>query len=54
MIVWIIILIIIALSIISGKFANTTADFFLNHAIVILLVALGLLYIEYIKNRKGR
>ncbi|MCD6594505.1 hypothetical protein J7L68_02365 [bacterium] len=52
MIIWAIILIIISLSLISGEFADTTVDFFINHAVVILLVAMGLLYVEYIKNKK--
>ncbi len=47
MIVWVTILIIIALSIFSGRFARTTEDFFLNHTIMILLVAIGLLYWYY-------
>ena len=54
MIIWVVILIIIALSILSGEFAKATEEFFLDHAISILLVALGMLYWEYIRNKRRR
>ena len=54
MLIWITILIVIALSLLSGEFARTTEDFIMNHALSILLVALGMLYWLYIKRkRKG-
>jgi len=52
MIVWIVILLIITLSLISGEFAKVAEDFFVNHALAILLVALGLLYWWFIRNKR--
>ena len=53
MIIWILIMMIIALSLISGEFAQITEDFLSNHAVTILLVALGMLYWWYgIHHRK--
>ena len=38
---------IIAFSLLSGEFAENTQEFFLDHSLAILLVALGLLYWYY-------
>ena len=43
MIIWIVVLIVIAISMLSGDFAGVTEDFFTQHALVILLAALGML-----------
>ncbi len=50
--VWVVILVIIAFSLLSGDFAETTTDFFLNHSLTILLVALGMLYWWYKTDRR--
>jgi hypothetical protein len=40
----VLILLAIAISILSGEFADVTGNFFQNHAIAILLVSVGILY----------
>ncbi|MCD6418357.1 hypothetical protein J7M00_06200 [bacterium] len=53
MIIWAIILTIIALSLLSCNFANITGEFLIDHALTILLVALGILYWQYIMNKRN-
>ncbi|MCD6531522.1 hypothetical protein J7K99_03660 [bacterium] len=54
MIIWILILMIIAFSLLSGEFAENTQEFFLDHALAILLVSLGLLYWYYRTNSRRK
>jgi len=54
MIIWILILMIIAFSLLSGEFAENTQEFFLDHALAILLVSLGLLYWYYRTKTRDR
>ncbi|MFP4458772.1 MAG: hypothetical protein ACLFSQ_04190 [Candidatus Zixiibacteriota bacterium] len=44
MLIWIIILIIIAFSLISAEFSRITVEFIEQHVIALLLVGLALLY----------
>ena len=53
MIVWAFVLLMIAISLLSGDFARVTEDFFTNHAVAILLVALGMLYWTLQRNKKS-
>lgn len=45
MIIWIVILVIIALSLLSGEFGEVTSDFIERHVLAIFLVAIAMLYI---------
>lgn len=53
MLVWILLMIIIALSLLSGEFARITEEFLVDHAITILLSALGILYWYYIYTKRN-
>ena len=44
MLIWIIVIVIIALSLISSEFSALTGEFFEKHIIALLLVSLALLY----------
>jgi hypothetical protein len=44
MIIWILILLLIALSLFSGEFSGVSIEFIENHVCAILLLALAMLY----------
>jgi heme/copper-type cytochrome/quinol oxidase subunit 4 len=52
MIVWLVVLLIIAFSMLSGVFAEASMDFFVNHTLAILLVVIGLLYMMHIDRKR--
>ena len=54
MLIWIIVLIIVALSMISGEFAKITEEFFMEHGLSVLLAALGILYWWYRTEKRKR
>jgi hypothetical protein len=52
MLTWIILLMVVAFSLLSASFSRATEELFMNHAIVILLIAIGILYWWYKNNQK--
>ena len=45
--IWISLLVLVSLSLLGGEFFDTTEVFFQRHALVVLLVVMGLLYMMY-------